>query len=131
MFKLKSSDETTRDPPVAPTLFSSTTSDVESSTPTTPNRGKELEIASQLRNFAFNELKLATRNFKRESLLGVGGFGPVYKGWINENGSSPVKPGTGLPVAVKTLNKNGLQGHKEWLVCNFLDFVFIFWTLKV
>lgn len=117
----RTSDETTRDPPVAPTLSSSTTSDVESSTPTTPNRGKELEIASQLRNFAFNELKLATRNFKRESLLGVGGFGPVYKGWINENGSSPVKPGTGLPVAVKTLNKNGLQGHKEWLAeVNFL-----------
>jgi len=27
-----------------------------------------------------------------------------------------VKPGTGLTVAVKTLNHDGLQGHKEWLV---------------
>ncbi|KAG8501590.1 hypothetical protein CXB51_003931 [Gossypium anomalum] len=26
-----------------------------------------------------------------------------------------VKPGTGLPVAVKTLNHDGLQGHREWL----------------
>ena len=32
-----------------------------------------------------------------------------------------MKPGTGLTVAVKTLNHDGLQGHKEWLVwdiCN-------------
>jgi hypothetical protein len=27
-----------------------------------------------------------------------------------------VKPGTGLSVAVKTLNHDGLQGHKEWMV---------------
>lgn len=86
-------------------------------TPTTPHhRGRELAIASQPRNFAFNELCLATRNFRREYLLGVGGFGSVYKGWINERGSSPVKPGTGVAVAVKTLNRHGLQGHREWLV---------------
>ncbi|KAM0008251.1 putative protein kinase RLK-Pelle-RLCK-VIIa-2 family [Helianthus debilis subsp. tardiflorus] len=30
-------------------------------------------------------------------------------------GTAPVKPGTGLTVAVKTLNHDGLQGHKEWL----------------
>ncbi|KAL3597069.1 hypothetical protein D5086_008706 [Populus alba] len=36
--------------------------------------------------------------------------------WIEENGTAPVKPGTGLTVAVKTLNHDGLQGHKEWLV---------------
>ncbi|KAK8302016.1 hypothetical protein V6Z11_D04G058800 [Gossypium hirsutum] len=35
--------------------------------------------------------------------------------WISENGNAPVKPGTGLPVAVKTLNHDGLQGHREWL----------------
>ncbi|CAF1921298.1 unnamed protein product [Brassica oleracea var. botrytis] len=33
-----------------------------------------------------------------------------------ENGTAPVKPGTGLTVAVKTLNLDGLQGHKEWLI---------------
>lgn len=64
----------------------------------------------------FNDLKLATRNFRPESLLGEGGFGCVFKGWIEENGTAPVKPGTGLTVAVKTLNPDGLQGHKEWLV---------------
>ncbi|KAK4367529.1 hypothetical protein RND71_011321 [Anisodus tanguticus] len=107
-----SSEETNGDPPVAPIFSSSTTSDV-ATTPTTPNRGREL-----LRNFAFNELKLATRNFRPDCLLGVGGFGSVYKGWINENGSSPVKQGIGIPVAVKTLNKYGLQGHREWLDYN-------------
>jgi hypothetical protein len=50
-------------------------------------------------------------------LLGEGGFGCVFKGWIEENGTAPVKPGTGLTVAVKTLNHDGLQGHKEWVVC--------------
>ncbi|KAL1104320.1 hypothetical protein V6Z11_D04G058800 [Gossypium hirsutum] len=45
----------------------------------------------------------------------ISGFGCVFKGWISENGNAPVKPGTGLPVAVKTLNHDGLQGHREWL----------------
>ena len=67
---------------------------------------------------------MATRNFRPESLLGEGGFGCVFKGWIEENGTAPVKPGTGLTVAVKTLNHDGLQGHKEWLVRNFLYFFY-------
>ncbi|KAK9135397.1 hypothetical protein Syun_014727 [Stephania yunnanensis] len=45
----------------------------------------------------------------------LGGFGCVFKGWIEENGTVAVKPGMGLTVAVKTLNHDGLQGHKEWL----------------
>ncbi|KVH97768.1 hypothetical protein Ccrd_000127 [Cynara cardunculus var. scolymus] len=82
---------------------------------------EELKVASRLRKFAFNDLKLATRNFRPESLLGEGGFGCVFKGWIEENGTAPVKPGTGLTVAVKTLNHDGLQGHTEWLAeVNFL-----------
>lgn len=103
---------------------SSTTSNAES-IPSTPKFSEELKVSSHLRKFTFNELKLATRNFRPESLLGEGGFGCVFKGWIEENGTAPVKPGTGLTVAVKTLNHDGLQGHKEWLVRNlFLDFFF-------
>ncbi|KAJ0667341.1 putative protein kinase RLK-Pelle-RLCK-VIIa-2 family [Helianthus annuus] len=108
------------DQPVVPTASSATTSN-GGSTPSTPNVTDELKIASQLRKFNFNELKLATRSFRPESLLGEGGFGRVFKGWINENGTAPVKPGTGLSVAVKTLNHDGVQGHKEWLAeVNFL-----------
>jgi len=102
---------------VAPPESSTTTSDAESN-PSTPIFSEELKVASCLRKFTFNGLKVATRNFRPESLLGEGGFGCVFKGWIEENGTAPVKPGTGLTVAVKTLNHNGHQGHKEWLVGN-------------
>lgn len=111
----KSTNDTGEDQPVAPVVSSSTTSN-EESTPSTPKMGEELKISSQLRKFAFNELKSATRNFRPESLLGEGGFGCVFKGWVNDCGITPVRPGTGLTVAVKTLNHDGLQGHKEWLV---------------
>ncbi|QCE12550.1 Protein kinase [Vigna unguiculata] len=94
---------------------SSTTTSNAESVPSTPKFSEELKVSSRLRKFTFNELKLATRNFRPESLLGEGGFGCVFKGWIEENGTAPVKPGTGLTVAVKTLNHDGLQGHKEWL----------------
>ncbi|KAG5378723.1 hypothetical protein IGI04_026565 [Brassica rapa subsp. trilocularis] len=76
----------------------------------------ELKMYSHLKQFTFLDLELATRNFRPESLLGESGFGCVFKGWMEENGTAPVKPGTGLTVAVKTLNLDGLQGHKEWLV---------------
>ncbi|KAI4347624.1 hypothetical protein L6164_008422 [Bauhinia variegata] len=110
----KSTSEKSKDQTFAPLESSTTTSNVESIT-STPKFSEELKVASQLRKFTFNELKVATRNFRPESLLGEGGFGCVFKGWIEENGTAPVKPGTGLTVAVKILNHDGLQGHKEWL----------------
>ena len=110
--------------------MSSSTTSIAESTPSTPNLVEELKVASQLRKFSFNELKSSTRNFRPESLLGEGGFGCVFKGWINENGTAPVKPGTGVAVAVKTLNHDGLQGHKEWLVGEFIiNFLFLFFAL--
>ncbi|XXG76812.1 hypothetical protein AAC387_Pa08g1091 [Persea americana] len=116
----KSMNEGSGDQPAAHVVSSTTTSNAESN-PSTPKEAEELKIASQLRKFTFNDLKYATRNFRPESLLGEGGFGCVFKGWIEENGTAPVKPGTGLTVAVKTLNHDGLQGHKEWLAeVNFL-----------
>ncbi|KAK4339266.1 hypothetical protein RND71_040728 [Anisodus tanguticus] len=116
----KSTNDTSIDQPVAPIISSTTTSNAESNS-STSNLEKELKVFSQLWKFTFNDLKLATRNFRPESLLGEGRFGCVFKGWIEENGAAPVKPGTGLTVAVKTLNHDGLQGHKEWLAeVNFL-----------
>ncbi|KAG5082046.1 hypothetical protein JHK82_052209 [Glycine max] len=105
------SDKITKET-VATEESSTTASDAESN-PSTPKFSEELKFASCMRKFTFNGLKVATRNFRPESLLGEGGFGCVFKGWIEENGTAPVKPGTGLTVAVKTLNHNGHQGHKE------------------
>ncbi|XWS32839.1 hypothetical protein CRYUN_Cryun22dG0024500 [Craigia yunnanensis] len=112
-YESKPTKEKSRDQPVVP-VSSTTVSNAESAS-STPKFSEELKIASRLRKFTFIDLKLATRNFRPESLLGEGGFGCVFKGWIEENGTAPVKPGTGLTVAVKTLNIDGLQGHKEWL----------------
>ncbi|XP_015894187.2 serine/threonine-protein kinase PBL35 [Ziziphus jujuba] len=69
----------------------------------------------QLLQFAFQELKAATGNFRPDSILGEGGFGYVFKGWIEENGTAPAKPGSGITVAVKSLKPDGLQGHREWV----------------
>ncbi|KAJ6768933.1 hypothetical protein OIU74_022575 [Salix koriyanagi] len=44
-----------------------------------------------------------------------GGFGCVFKGWIDENTLAASKPGSGMVVAVKKLKPEGFQGHKEWL----------------
>ncbi|KAF5178310.1 Receptor-like serine/threonine-protein kinase [Thalictrum thalictroides] len=116
----KSTNDASRDQTVAPIVSSTTTSNAES-IPCTPREGEELKIASQLRKFTNSELKSATRNFRPDTMLGEGGFGCVFKGWIEENGTAAAKPGTGLTVAVKTLNHDGLQGHKEWLAeVNFL-----------
>ena len=115
----KSTIDTSRDQPTVPVVSSTTTSNAESNS-STSKLEEEFKVSSRLRKFTFNDLKLATRNFRPESLLGEGGFGCVFKGWIEENGTAPVKPGTGLTVAVKTLNHDGLQGHKEWLVCILL-----------
>lgn len=73
-------------------------------------------MSSNLKNFFFNELKTATRNFRPDSMVGEGGFGCVFKGWVDENALTAAKPGTGMVIAVKRLNQEGLQGHKEWLV---------------
>jgi hypothetical protein len=80
-----------------------------------PESGTILE-APDLRVFTFAELKAATRNFKPDSLLGEGGFGQVYKGWVDEKTMNPVRSGTGMVIAVKKLNQESLQGLQEWQV---------------
>ncbi|XP_008446315.1 serine/threonine-protein kinase PBL34-like [Cucumis melo] len=119
----KSTADSSRDQPT-PREISSTNTSMSNgeSNSSTSKLEEELKISPHLRKFSFNDLKLATRNFRPESLLGEGGFGCVFKGWVEENGTAPVKPGTGLTVAVKTLNHDGLQGHKEWMAeVNFLS----------
>ena len=86
------------------------------SVPQTPRSEDEILQSSNLKNFTLAELKTATRNFRPDSVLGEGGFGSVFKGWIDENSLAAAKPGTGIVIAVKRLNQDGLQGHREWLV---------------
>ncbi|XP_078182623.1 serine/threonine-protein kinase PCRK1-like [Carex rostrata] len=66
---------------------------------------------TNLRVFTFPELKTATKHFSRSFMVGEGGFGCVYRGTIRDS-EDPV---TRIEVAVKQLNRKGLQGHKEWL----------------
>jgi hypothetical protein len=57
--------------------------------------------------------------------VGEGGFGLVFKGWIDPETFAPAKPGTGTVIAVKKLKQEGCQGHKEWLV-RIISFLFFF-----
>ncbi|XP_057769108.1 receptor-like protein kinase FERONIA isoform X2 [Salvia miltiorrhiza] len=66
-----------------------------------------------LRIFSFEELKAATRNFRSDSVLGEGGFGKVYKGWIHEMSSTKEGKGS-IVVAIKKLNHESMQGFQEW-----------------
>ncbi|KAL5570489.1 hypothetical protein UlMin_027064 [Ulmus minor] len=54
--------------------------------------------------FDLPTIAIATNNFSPENMIGVGGFGPVYRG----------KLWTGQEVAVKRLSKNSGQGLKEF-----------------
>lgn len=93
--------------------FSSNVSNT--SVPPILRRDGEILQSSNLRNFSFNELKSATRNFRPDSILGEGGFGAVFKGWIDENTFAPAKPENGMIIAVKRLKQESFQGHTEWL----------------
>ena len=89
------------------------------SMPSTPRSEGEILQSTNLKSFSFSDLKIATRNFCPDSVLGEGGFGSVFKGWIDEQSFCATKPGTGIVIAVKRLNQDSFQGHKEWLVSSF------------
>ncbi|KAH7838972.1 hypothetical protein Vadar_033285 [Vaccinium darrowii] len=64
----------------------------------------KVKVAAEV--FTFRQLAAATDDFDPELLLGEGGFGRVYKGHMRT---------TNHPVAVKQLDRNGLQGNREFL----------------
>ncbi|KAJ9168048.1 hypothetical protein P3X46_019622 [Hevea brasiliensis] len=67
---------------------------------------------SNLHVFTLAELKVITQGFSSSNFIGEGGFGPVHKGFIDDK----LRPGLkAQPVAVKLLDLEGLQGHREWL----------------
>ncbi|CAM0943736.1 unnamed protein product [Alopecurus aequalis] len=68
--------------------------------------------SSGMHAFTIAELQLATRNFSMSHKIGSGGFGPVYKGFLDGRIVPGIEP---QHVAVKYLDADGPQGHREWL----------------
>ncbi|KAL2341265.1 hypothetical protein Fmac_009205 [Flemingia macrophylla] len=60
---------------------------------------------NDIKVFTYEQLVEATNNFNSDCLLGEGGFGNVYKGFIKSIDER---------VAVKVLNRDGAQGTREF-----------------
>lgn len=100
------------------TPFHGTDSNASSSSASvhpSPRTEDEILQSPNLKRFGFNELKKATGNFRQGSMVGEGGFGSVFKGWIDHQSLTATKPGSGIAIAVKRHNQDGFQGHNEWL----------------
>nr|CAB3468938.1 unnamed protein product [Digitaria exilis]CAB3471367.1 unnamed protein product [Digitaria exilis] len=75
-----------------------------------------LAYGCRLKLFTYNDLRIATADFDPARIVGEGGFGVVYRAFIDVGAAA----GKGFPpapteVAVKELNPAGLQGDREWL----------------
>lgn len=84
--------------------------------PLAPKNIKDLQSNPGYENvdvFTYEEMKIATKQFRPDYILGEGGFGVVYKGVIDENVRAGYKS---TKVAIKELNPEGFQGDREWLV---------------
>ncbi|CAO2840055.1 unnamed protein product [Amaranthus hypochondriacus] len=68
--------------------------------------GTGISGSTKARTFTYFELVEATNNF-RSGFLGEGGFGKVYKGKLID---------TSEVVAIKQLDRNGVQGIREFVV---------------
>ncbi|KAJ9554630.1 hypothetical protein OSB04_018675 [Centaurea solstitialis] len=72
-------------------------------------------VTPNLKMYTYAELQTATKNFRPATILGEGGFGQVYKGWVDGVTYAPSKTaGVGIPVAVKKSDNDSFQGLKEW-----------------
>lgn len=67
---------------------------------------EDLERGAGPRRFSYKDLAMATNNFLSERKLGQGGFGSVYKGYLND---------LDLMVAVKKFSGASKQGKKEFI----------------
>ncbi|KAH7365296.1 hypothetical protein KP509_18G019200 [Ceratopteris richardii] len=75
----------------------------ESKSPVSPIMCKLIPAELNVRKFSYEEIEVATNNFTTK--LGEGGFGPVYKGWLDD----------GRVAAIKVNSKISNQGSKEFL----------------
>ncbi|KAI7728158.1 hypothetical protein M8C21_013174 [Ambrosia artemisiifolia] len=69
-------------------------------------------VGWDVHEFTFDQLTMITHDFASTNYLGEGGFGTVHKGFIHDKLRPGLQP---QPVAVKLLDLDGAQGHKEWL----------------
>ncbi|XP_037456033.1 probable serine/threonine-protein kinase PIX13 [Triticum dicoccoides] len=69
--------------------------------------GGQILEAPNLRKFTFLEIQTATRNFRPNGLIGVGGFGCVYKAWVDEKMMNPTTSRPAMAVAI-------MHGNEEW-----------------
>ncbi|KAK1439557.1 hypothetical protein QVD17_05377 [Tagetes erecta] len=67
-------------------------------------KGEDNEEDIELPLFSFSTIATATASFSDKNILGEGGFGPVYKGVLEE----------GIEVAVKRLSRTSSQGVHEF-----------------
>ncbi|KAI0501095.1 hypothetical protein KFK09_019313 [Dendrobium nobile] len=87
-------------------------SDLSSSSSARFNEEFAHAFGAGLYAFQLSELKAITHDFSNSYLLGEGGFGTVHKGYLDDR----MRPGLkAQAVAVKLLDIEGLQGHREWL----------------
>ncbi|TYK11131.1 L-type lectin-domain containing receptor kinase IX.1-like [Cucumis melo var. makuwa] len=66
----------------------------------------DLERGAGPRRFSHKLLAMATNNFSNERKLGEGGFGAVYRGYIQD---------LDLNIAVKKISRGSRQGRKEYI----------------
>ncbi|KAG2310547.1 hypothetical protein Bca52824_022104 [Brassica carinata] len=67
---------------------------------------EDLDKEAGPRRFAYKDLEIATNRFSPQRKLGEGGFGAVYRGFLNE---------IDMFVAVKKLSGRSRQGKREFL----------------
>ncbi|XP_037439397.1 L-type lectin-domain containing receptor kinase IX.1-like [Triticum dicoccoides] len=70
-----------------------------------PAMEDDFEKGTGPKRFRYGELAIATDNFSDEKKLGEGGFGSVYRGYLEESN---------LEVAIKRVSKGSKQGKKEY-----------------
>ncbi|KAF8399439.1 hypothetical protein HHK36_015304 [Tetracentron sinense] len=82
----------------------------------TPRSEGEILSSPNLKAFSFSKLKNATRNFHPSSLIKQGGFGYVFKGWIDEKTLAAVRPGSGMIITVKKLKSEERAEALSWAI---------------
>ncbi|KAL5821034.1 hypothetical protein ACOSQ3_022916 [Xanthoceras sorbifolium] len=73
---------------------------------------QKMLLTPNMKEFSFEELKMATRNFGAR--LGDGGLWKVYNGWLDEKRLAPSITGDGIVVAIKDFNTKMEQHFEMW-----------------